>query len=274
LELHVHRFICEDVLAQGLTALLLHGFLDSGASWDDVAAPLARAGIAVYAPDLRGFGASDRVDRGGYYHFPDYVADVAQLITQIAPKRLLLVGHSMGGTVACLYAAARPDRVDRLVLLEGLGPPAMGSDAALYRLRQWLTDLDSRRDHKPMTREEAVRRLALNHPRVPHEILERRAEQLTVAAADGARIWAHDPLHRTTSPIPFNAAAFREMLRAIRCPTLFIGGGDDGFHPVDESERLAAIAGARRVDLPGAGHMMHWTEAQTVAKAILEFAGG
>lgn len=271
LELHVTRFIDDSATARGTTVLLLHGFLDRGATWDDVARPLAGAGYEVLAPDLRGFGESEPVGRGGYYHFPDYVADVDALVRDLAPERLCVVGHSMGGTVASLFAGARPERVDRLVLVEGVGPPSMPPDQGMHRTRQWLVDLERARAPRPMgSLDEAVRRLAANHPKVPRHILERRASQLTRATEAGLA-WAHDPRHRTTSPIPFSAAVLEGFLREIRCPVLAVGGGEDGFHPEDENARLACLTDVRRLDLPEAGHMVHWTEPERLASALVEF---
>ena len=96
------------------TVLLLHGFLDSGATWDLVAPHLAVAGFRVLAPDLRGFGDSGRVPLGGYYYFADYIADVAALVDLLAPKDLSVVGHSMGGGVASLFTGVYPERVRRI----------------------------------------------------------------------------------------------------------------------------------------------------------------
>ncbi len=62
------------------TAVLIHGFQDAAATWDDVAVDLARAGLRVLAPDMRGFGDGPRMPAGAYYYFPDYVADVAALV--------------------------------------------------------------------------------------------------------------------------------------------------------------------------------------------------
>src|SRR5262245_37916897 len=95
LKLFVHRFRDESAPPSGLTVLLLHGFLDAGSTWDLTAPLLAKAGHEVLAPDLRGFGKSDWIGAGGYYYFPDYVADVVALIDQINPERLGVVGHSM-----------------------------------------------------------------------------------------------------------------------------------------------------------------------------------
>lgn len=273
LALHVHRFTDESATPRGVMVLCLHGFLDGGATWDRVAGPLAANGYEVIAPDLRGFGGSERVGVGGYYHFPDYVADVDALVRTLAPSRLVVVGHSMGGTVACLYAGARPQSLERLVVIEGVGPPSMPPDQAKYRMRQWLVDLERQRTPRPLASlDDAVRRLAMNHPNLSRDVLEVRARQLTVTLDEGLA-WAHDPLHRTTSPIGFSADVLQGYLSEFRSPVLFVSGGENGFHPEDEAERLAAFEDVRRVELPSAGHMVHWTEPEALAREIASFIG-
>lgn len=274
LELSVHRHRDADATPRGITALLVHGFMDAGGTWEDVAGPLAAQGIDVWAPDMRGFGRSDRVGPGGYYHFPDYLSDVDALVggAMGTPDRLVLVGHSMGGTVCSLYAGTRPDAVERLVLLEGIGPPATDPEVGPVRMRRWLDQLrEGPGGRPPSSREDALRRLASVHTRVDRAVLERKVEHLIVERA-GELSWAFDALHRTTAPYRFDAEAFRCFLREIRCPTLFIGGGPSGFHPPDEEERLQLIGGVvESIDLAEAGHMMHWTRPREVAEAILGF---
>jgi len=264
------------------TCVLLHGFMDAAESFDLVAPALAASGLRVLAPDLRGFGESDRVggyapfgpsaapaartSGGGYYHFPDYVADLDAVVSKLAPEPFFLVGHSMGGTVATLFAGARPERVTKLAVLEGLGPPDHPPELAPVRMTQWLDDLASPRPPKKTSDEDALRRLAIAHPRVPREILETRLPRLF---HDGA--WRHDPMHRTTSPMPFFAAVYRAFAARVACPVLFVSGGPLGWRVPDEAERLAAFANVTHVDLPDAGHMMHWTAPAALATALLGF---
>ncbi len=273
LKLWVHRFREESAPPSGLTIVLLHGFMDAGATWDLVAPALTRGGHEVVAPDLRGFGLSDFVGPGGYYHFPDYVADLAELVDALAPRRLAVVGHSMGGTVAAYYAGTFPQRVERLALLEGMGPIATEPHLAIDRMTAWLRTLrEVPRLPKPLTSlQEAIERLSLHHPKVAREVIESRARLLTRANEAGRLVWAYDPLHRTTAPTPFQVDAFKAFLRRIDCPTLVVSGGPAGWHPPDEADRLSCLPHASRFELPTAGHMMHWTEPTLLGDRLSTF---
>jgi pimeloyl-ACP methyl ester carboxylesterase len=278
LRLRVHRFQDDAVRPSGLTLLLLHGYMDAGGTWDLVAPSLAAQGHSLLAPDFRGFGESDGVGPGGYYHFVDYVADVDALVRELVPagSRLGLVGHSMGGTIASLYAGSRPERIERLALLEGLGPPAMEPSVTVDRVRAWLRNLEQvQRTPRPLeSMDDALRRLAANHPRVPREILGSRARWLTRLDAEGRLTWAYDPLHRTTSPMPFQVEMFEAFLTKITCPALVVGGGPLGYHTDDEQDRIAKLADVEVAELPDAGHMMHWTRPRELGELLARFFGG
>jgi len=254
----------------GSPVVLLHGFMDAGGTWDLVAPHLVSAGYFVVAPDLRGFGLSDRVPRGGYYHFPDYVADLAQLVDALELKSFRLVGHSMGGTIASLYSGVCGDRIASLAIIEGVGPPDNIPEVAPDRMARWLKDLRATDVPRTMTMDTVIARLSANHPEVPADVLSTRAKYL-VREASGGFEWAYDPLHRTTSPMPFLSAIYRAFASCAACPVLFVSGGTKGWHPPDESERLSAFKNLSRVDIEGAGHMVHWTRPSELAKALLDF---
>jgi pimeloyl-ACP methyl ester carboxylesterase len=268
----LHEFKAPGVPPNDRVVLLVHGFLDAGGSWDLLADPLARAGYRVLAPDLRGFGATARVGAGGYYHFPDYTADLEELTDWIAAPWLAVVGHSMGGGVATMFAGARPEKVAKLVVMEGLGPMNDPPELAVDRCRKWMNDRKKIvREPRSVERESALVRLRATHPRLADDLLSTRLDKLLVTREDGASTWAWDPLHRSVSPTPFNAAAYCSFLRAIECPVLFVDGGPLGWHPPDEAERLACIRRLETASFPEAGHMMHWTAPEAVAQAILAF---
>lgn len=271
IDIAVHRFgpPAEHVV------LLLHGFMDAGGTWDLVARHLVPCGLHLVAPDQRGFGRSDRVGAGGYYHFADYVADVDRLARDLLSEgqRLSVVGHSMGGTVASLFAGARPERVHRLVLMEGVGPPAMTPEVGVDRMRSWLDQ--AMRPESDRTRleseEDALARLQFHHRKVPAEVLRSRIPHLSRTDAGGLS-WCYDPQHRRTSPARFDVETFRAFAEQVACPVRFISGGPSGFHPADEAQRLKAFPNlVDQVEIADAGHMMHWTRPEACATAIGAF---
>lgn len=256
------------------TFFLIHGFMDAAATWDLVAPHLLQGGFHCVAMDMRGFGDGPRVPEGAYYHFADYIFDVADAVDAVSPDRpLVVVGHSMGGTIATLFAGAFPERVSHVVLIEGLGPPDNMHEAAPDRMRSWIEGVRKMKANplKPLQDEsDGVRRLAVNHRSVPAEILASRAKLLM--RSEGERVeWKSDPLHRTLSPVPFFSGVYKAFAARIKAPVLFVSGGTDGYHPPDENERLAAFQALSKRDFEGAGHMVHWTRSRELAEAIQSF---
>lgn len=249
--------------------LLLHGFLDQGLGWAEVAARLAARGRRVLAPDQRGHGGSDRVDPSGWYHFPDYVADLDAVVDALGAPRIDLVGHSMGGTVAAWFAGARPDRVRRLALVEGMGPMAPVEDPALERLRLYL---DGRRSppRVPMVQDEAhaADRLLRRHPGLDPGHAGLLAREGTVPAG-AQRRWAFDRQHLVRSATPFREEWFAQALAAITAPTLVVWGAEGWYGDEVQARRVAMLGAPTRVEtLPG-GHMLPYDQAPALA-ALLE----
>ncbi len=276
---HVLEWLPTAAEADGPTVLLIHGYMDAAATWESVAPALASQGLRVLAPDLRGFGDGPRAPAGSYYHFTDYVPDIADIVDPFVPSSspLFLVGHSMGGTIATIYTGAFPERVARLAILEGAGPPDGSHDAAPDRMRHWIDEvraLRARETRSMASRDEALRRLAGNHPRVPEDALLRRLDALARPLPEGRMAWKADPLHGTRSPTPFFAASWMAFARRVTCPVLFVSGGPRGWHPPDEDARVASFAAVERAEIADAGHMMHWTEPEKLTRMLLLFFGG
>lgn len=253
--------------------LLHHGFLDHGRSFDAVAEALAGA-AEVLAVDARGHGSSGRVTAGGYYHFPDYVADLHDVVASCGSdaRPLVLVGHSMGGMIASMFAGAFPERVASLLLIEGFGPPPAEPDDMPARVRQWIDEVGEARRRPPRPLADltaAANRLRAGNPRLDEATAQHLARQGTVETAGGERLWAFDPLHRTRSPQPFLLAQATAFWRNITCPTTLVVGEHSGFRwNLDEVRR--SIPQSRLVELPAVGHMMHHENPAAVAALIRE----
>ncbi len=260
--------------AGDLSFVLVHGFADLGYAWSEVAERLALHGHVI-APDLRGHGDSDWISGGGYYYFMDYVADLDDVIARLARRRVVLVGHSMGGSVSAYYAGMRPDRVTALALLEGLGPPDMSALDGPARTAAWIDSWRTARGKaRPMASlDEAVRRLRKNDDRLDDARARRLAEVGTRQTSDGV-VWKHDPLHRTLGPNAYRLEVAIRYWQRITCPVLIVDGADSQLNlPSDErARRRAQFANHRYVVVEDSGHAIPRHQPARVAELILALA--
>lgn len=133
------------------TWLALHGWLDNAASFSRLAPLLVeRLGIRVVAIDFAGHGLSRRHPDGIDYAIWDYIHDVLDALTSLGLERATLLGHSMGAGVSCLVAAALPERVEQLVLIDGIGTLFTPAEDTASQLRKGI--LGHRRRASPAPR--------------------------------------------------------------------------------------------------------------------------
>lgn len=253
--------------------MLIHGFLDSGYGWHEVA-PLL--GAHVLAPDLRGHGDSDWIGAGGYYHYLDYIADVDDLIRRCARRRVIAVGHSMGGGIVSYWAAARQTRPTAIALLEGLGPPDQSEAELASRTAAWLDSWREVRTHDPRpmaTLDDAALRLRAYDSLLDDALALRLAANGTRREGDGW-VWKHDPLHTTVGPYPFRRDHAERYWRRIACPVLVVDGAESRFNlpEAERAARRAHLPNARHVVLPGAGHMMQRHQPAALAELLVSLA--
>ncbi len=250
----------------GVPTVFLHGWLDHAGSWERVAGALDGWRVAL---DHRGHGRSPRVGEGTTYHFPDYVADLDALV-DVLGGRVRLVGHSMGGTIATLYAGARPLAVERVVSVDGLGLHD-GADEAADRMVAFLDG--SRRPIVPKEYASvavAAAKLRLAMPFLDEAFALRLAERDTVPNGAGVT-WAHDLRHRIRGAIPYRHAHHQALLARIVCPVLSVHPEHSPFAAADVAALEGAIPRLEVVNIPGAGHMVHLQRPDAVAAATRAF---
>ncbi len=254
--------------------ILLHGFLDTATGFIKVMEALNPT-WRTYAPDHRGHGLSDAIGAGGYYHFPDYLLDLDGLYRLLDIEEAILVGHSMGASIACYFAGSFPERVRGLVLLDGIGPPkGIAADKVPESTRRWIADV-RRRESKPPRGAESLEALARSIGRLSTHASTERLLELAAGASfkdkDGRYQWRFDPLHRTHAPLPFDPVRFRAYLERIACPVLALWAETSPMHAPDEDARVAALGDVEVQTLPNTGHNLHHEEPEQVARAIRLF---
>jgi pimeloyl-ACP methyl ester carboxylesterase len=123
----------------GPTTLLLHGWPDTSALWDDVVPELVRAGQRVAVPDLRGCGQSDKPTDVARYKTHHLIDDVASIIGVLGDERVTLVGHDWGANLAWAVAAYRPELVERLGVVSVGHPTAFRLAGLEQQVKSWYT---------------------------------------------------------------------------------------------------------------------------------------
>ncbi len=256
------------------TVFLLHGFLDVSATFQHLVEGLLPR-LQVIAPDWRGFGHTQWPQDG--YWFPDYVADLDAIVEHYSPRQpLRLVGHSMGAQVASLYAGLRSQRVESLVLLDGLFLPDMPAELAPKRYRKWLDQLRAPRETKVYrSYEELALRVRKYHPRLSEERALFVARCWGQENARGEIRLCADPKHNLSGPGLYRAGESEAVWREISARTLFIDAGKSPFAKTLSADELRrrreCFAGRRETVVAEAGHMLHFDAPTETAKLIADF---
>jgi pimeloyl-ACP methyl ester carboxylesterase len=252
--------------------------LDQAHSWCPFVIALQRKSrepLWIIAPDCRGHGNSGWVGAGGYYHFPDYVFDLDCVIRDLAVSKVKLIGHSMGGSISFLYSGTFPDRVTKLVLIEGVGPPGLDFTEAPARMEKWVGELHERgRKHfrQYSSVEAGARQLQQSNSRLNDELALDLARAGMKQTANGKWVWKFDPLHRTTAPQPFYTQQALQFLSRIECPVLVVEGKESHqTERTDKQERFEAICHRRHIIIEDAGHMVHQDNPEALSAAVAEF---
>ena len=261
--------------------VMLHGWMDVAASFQFVVDALAgqSEGWHVIALDWRGFGRS-QFSGSDTYWFPDYLGDLDALLDALSPDAPVdLLGHSMGGNVVMSYAGLRPERIRRLVNLEGFGMPDSDPARAPQRLIEWLDALKENPRLKPYASLEAVaERLQKTNPLLPHDKALWLAQHWSVEE-DGQWTILGDPAHKRPSATLYRAAEVLACWRRITAPVLWAEGAQTRIgelwgdrYPREEFEaRLREVKNHQRCVIEGAGHMLHHDQPEALAREIGTF---
>lgn len=265
--------------------VMVHGWMDVAASFQFMVDALrAQPGFAdrpIVAVDWRGFGLSDASGADSYW-FSDYLADLDFLLDELAPGQAIdLIGHSMGGNVSMLYAGLRPQRVRKLINVEGFGMPAMEPEEAPERYEKWLEELKQPARMKDYASLPAVAdRLRQNNPRLREDYALWLASHWA-REVNGRWVINADPAHKRPQPLLYRWPEVRVFFRRISAPVLFIEGDQtlyflffSGKYGRDEFlERIREVPQLSLHTVRDAGHMTHHDQPEELARLVAEFLG-
>lgn len=256
--------------------VMVHGWMDVSASFQFLVDALAKDWHVV-APDWRGYGLTASTSAGCYW-LPDYIADLDAILEHVSPTApVRLVAHSLGGNMALMYAGVRPERIERLVNLEGLGMPGDDPTKAPERLARWLGEL---RQPPTMstypTLAAVVGRLQKTNPRLPEDRARFLAAHWSSPNDDGTRCILGDAAHKVVNPYLYRADEVVACWAGITAPVLWVMARESDYAKRMDAlpgyaERIGCIANVRRLWIDRAGHMLHHDQPEQLAVEIEGF---
>ena len=233
--------------------VLAHGWMDVAASYQFMIDALSDAFVQqrpIIAFDWRGYGLTESTPTDSYW-MPDYLGDLDALLDHFYPEQAIdLVGHSMGGNVVMMYTGARPERVRRLVNLEGFGLAVAKPSQAPGRMATWLDELKAQREGK------------------------NELKPYADAAGVAARL-----MKTNRRPYIYRVEETLETYKRITPPLLAVEASDDSlsqwwkgtYSLAEYHERLKSVPQVRLEVIQDAGHMMHHDQPQALADLLENF---
>jgi pimeloyl-ACP methyl ester carboxylesterase len=256
---------------------MLHGWLDVSASFQFVVDGL-RGDWQVFAPDWRGYGLTQWAGADSYW-YPDYFGDLDSLLAHLQPHEPVnLVGHSLGGNVACIYSGVRPGRIARLINLEGLGMRDSDPQDAPKRYARWLDELAEPAEFREFASfEDLASQLRKRNPRLAADRAEFLARHLGRLRDDGRVSLRSDPAHKRVNPVLYREQEVMACMRCITAPVLWVQGALTELTSrlklmeTDLAARKQCIRNLSEAVIPEAGHMLHHEQPARLAEIIERF---
>ena len=255
----------------GPLVLCLHGILEQGAAWSEVAVRLVENGYRVVAPDLRGHGRSAHAPKGASYNLLDFLGDIDAIVDKLTDTEFTLVGHSLGSVIAALFASVRPQKVKNLVLVETILPGEVNDDEAAEHLATHLDSLASPPQH-PVFPDvaAAAERLHQATPALSKSLAMKLAQRITEPCTGGVRWrWASSLLTRAGINLnSISKSKYLGLLKQIKVPITLVYGDRSNFNREEDlSQQQAAMPQAKRIFVSG-GHNLHLEASSVLAQLI------
>ncbi|MFH0943062.1 MAG: alpha/beta hydrolase [Candidatus Beckwithbacteria bacterium] len=229
--------------------VILHGWNSQLSRWQAVVKQLEKLKIKVYLPALPGFNHQLLTKP---YNTCDYVVWVKQYLEKKSIKRCILIGHSLGGQIACQLAAVNPQLVAKLILINSAGiRPGITLKRLIFipiaKIGKWFFSLK------------------------PIRPLQQPFRQLLYLAARESDYLKSSPLMRQTLIQVINEDQ-QSSFTQISCPALLIWGGQDRMTPLKYGRKIhSLISGSKLIIFPSASHGLPFTHSEALVKEIIRF---
>ena len=259
--------------------LLAHGWMDVGASFQRFVDALGTS-REVIALDWRGFGGS-RAELRDSYWFYDYYADLDAVIDHISPDAPIdLLGHSMGGNIVMTYAGTCPDRIRRLINVEGFGLARTNPAEAPTRLARWLSELKAPVSIRTFAGlQEVAAHLRKRSPHMEAGFADWLAAEWVEQRADGRWHVRADAVHKRANPILYRSDEIQAAWENIKAEVLWVEGDNvqqtplasDRYTREEFEGRLGKVKTLERLRISQCGHMVHLERPDQLAHAVERF---
>jgi pimeloyl-ACP methyl ester carboxylesterase len=264
--------------------VMVHGWMDVAASYQFVVDAFAQDHY-ILAPDWRGYGKSRCEGKVDNYWYPDYLADLDFLLDHyVGDTPVNLVGHSMGGNVVMLYGGVRPQRIRRLVNLEGFGLPATQPEDCVKRYGQCMDELKSLHRGELAIKtydnvDGVARRLKKTNPRLSDDKAQWLAHHWAAERVDGQWAILGEAAHKVSNAHIYRVEEAQALYARLSMPVLAVEASDDSltswwrgkYTLAEYHERLKAVPNVEVAVVQDAGHMLHHDQPEVLAGLIERF---
>ena len=241
--------------------LLIHGSQDNCHTWDWTCEAMIN-NYRFLVPDLRGHGDSAWAI-GSSYSSLDYVYDIHQLVEQSCLEKVHVVGHSLGGMVACLFSGLFPERVASLTSIEGVGAywqEKLEKESPKLSIRERFSQAHAFAARVPRryeTMDDALKRMQASNPHLSPEKAKHLTNHGSYRNEDGTYTWKFDPYTYSWPPVGLQPGETIQIWEDISCPTLLLNATDGLDYRTGQNDTLKHFRTADLKIIPEAGHWLH-----------------
>ena len=232
----------------------------------------------MIVPDLRGHGDSAWTS-GGHYSIQEYVLDIRQLLMTAGADKVTIIGHSLGGSVATHYTSIYPETVEKLINIEGLGPPPAMLKGRLAkpqweRTADWIQQVrtfSSRMPKRYPSIDAAAQRMISENPFLSPEQAMHLTRHGVAVNEDGTYSWKFDNYVRVFFPQRYDVGEMEAMWGRITCPVLFVRGLKSWHGDPEKDGRLDVFQDVRHVGIENAEHWVHHDQLDEFLRVVHAF---